>query len=229
MDVFQKLAAPFPAEQISWRVGSTNKKSQERTTGDKNAPATKGMALAYIDARDVMERFDDVVTPAGWQRRYSHADTKTICELGVKFDGDWLWKADGAGDSDIEAEKGAISDAFKRAAVNWGVGRYLYEIPSIWVAIDKFGQIEEAEKPKLAALLNKHAPVKPTQRPELSAEEKAAAALEHAHIHAEACRHDCARGSTHEEYYAANKDILTRIARYDDARTVLEQAGLTGS
>jgi len=141
---FDKLSAPFPPERISWRVGSMKK--------DKTA----GMALAYLDARDVMNRLDEVCGPAGWSCKYSHADAKTICDLGIKVDGEWVWKADGAGESDIEAEKGALSGAFKRAAVRWGIGRYLYDIPSPWVSVNEWKQIEKAEYEKLEGLLKAH-------------------------------------------------------------------------
>lgn len=135
-----KLFEPFPPESISWRIGSTN--------GEK----TKGMALAFIDARDVMERLDQVCGPAGWQCRYPHANGKTVCEIGIRVGDDWVWKADGAGDTDVEAEKGALSDAFKRAAVRWGVGRYLYALGSPWVEIEQKGRssiIKPGEKAKL--------------------------------------------------------------------------------
>lgn len=141
---FEKLAAPFPPDRISWRVGSMKK--------DKSA----GMALAYLDARDVMNRLDEVCSPAGWQCKYSHAQGKTVCDMAVKVNGEWVWKADGAGDSDIEAEKGALSDAFKRAAVRWGIGRYLYDISSPWVKVDEWKRIDESERPKLEALLQAH-------------------------------------------------------------------------
>lgn len=142
---FKKLSAPFPAGQISWRIGSTS--------GDKK----KGLALAYIDARDVMARLDDVCGPQGWQCRYPHANGKTVCEIGIKVSDEWIWKADGAGDSDVEAEKGALSDAFKRAAVRWGIGRYLYELPSPWVEIESAGRsfkIAAGEYSKLERMLN---------------------------------------------------------------------------
>jgi hypothetical protein len=122
-EIYKKLKRPFPKQAISWRVGAT--------TGDKS----KGIALAYIDARDVMNRFDEVFG-LNWQDKYTHAGSKTICDIGVKIDGEWVWRAGGAGDTDIEAEKGAISDAFKRAAVLFGVGRYLYELPNVWVPLD---------------------------------------------------------------------------------------------
>ncbi len=114
------------------------------------------MALAYIDARAVMDRLDAACGPDGWQCRYPHANGKTVCDIGIRLAGDWIWKSDGAGDSDMEAEKGALSDAFKRAAVRWGVGRYLYDLDSPWIAIKKIGEksvkIEEAELKKLAEL-----------------------------------------------------------------------------
>lgn len=141
---FEALAAPFPPERISWRPGSMTK--------DKS----KAMALAYLNARDVMERLDDVCGPGGWQCRYSHAQGRTVCDLAIKIDGEWVWKADGAGDSDIEAEKGALSDAFKRSAVRWGVGRYLYDVSSPWVEIDEWKKIKEHERPKLEAILQSH-------------------------------------------------------------------------
>lgn len=119
-----KLREPFEPDRISWRVGSTTK--------DKS----KGMALAYIDARDVMQRLDDVCGPENWQCDYPHAATKTVCRIGIKIGGEWVWKANGAGDTDIESEKGALSDAFKRAAVLWGIGQYLYDLDSPWVTLD---------------------------------------------------------------------------------------------
>lgn len=121
-----KLKEPFPKSQVSWRA--------QTVTND----GTKAMALGYIDARDVMERLDEVCGSANWQKRYSHADKKTVCEIGIRIDGEWVWKADGAGDSDVEAEKGAMSDAFKRAAVVWGIGRYLYDLETPWVPCESY-------------------------------------------------------------------------------------------
>lgn len=154
-DVFNRLKAPFPPDRISWRVGST--------TQDKK----KGLAFGYIDARDVMERLDDVCGPENWQCSYPHANGKTICSIGIRVarDGggfEWVYKADGAGDSDVEAEKGAMSDAFKRAAVRFGIGRYLYDIPATWVEIEAAGRsfkIAEKEYSKLENILRRGAPV----------------------------------------------------------------------
>lgn len=172
---FEKLKAPFPPETISWRVGSTN--------GDKS----KGLSLAYVDARDVMERLDEVCGPAGWQCKYSHANGKTVCDIGIdcgkitveeiipntlekatyNLQSHWIWKADGAGDSDVEAEKGALSDAFKRAAVRWGIGRYLYEdkFKNIWVEIEPAGRsykIKQSEYARLAKIAAGQKTTQPT-------------------------------------------------------------------
>lgn len=133
--IFTKLADEFPRDVISWRAQSLTK------DGDK------AMALAYLTARDVMERLDDVLGPENWSDRYEFSGSKTICYLSLFVDTtnatgevtkQWITKADGAGDSDIEAEKGAISDAFKRAAVKWQIGRYLYEMPAPWVPCESY-------------------------------------------------------------------------------------------
>ena len=140
-----KLSEPFPAEAIDWRVGATN------------ADKTKGIALAYLQARPVMDRLDEVVGPGNWTDTYTpilgaNGPIGFICTLSLFVDGNWVSKSDGADTSDIEAIKGGISDAFKRAAVKWGVGRYLYDLPGIWIAIEARGKsFVLKEKPQLPA------------------------------------------------------------------------------
>jgi hypothetical protein len=144
-ELFDQLSAPFPVEMIEWRVGSTNKEK------------TKCLPLCYIDARAVMDRLDTVCGPDGWQCNYTHGNGGAwICNLGIKVQdprlvnpNEWLWKADGAGATDIEGDKGAMSDAFKRAAVRWGVGRYLYELKAAWVPLDQGRYISADERKKL--------------------------------------------------------------------------------
>lgn len=132
----QKLECPFSPSSVSWRIG--------RKTQDKS----KAQLLAYIDARDVMERLDRAIGFSNWQCRYNLAENGLlICEIGLRIDGEWVWRANGAGDTQVEAEKGKCSDAFKRAAVLWGIGRYLYGLDSPWVAIDQYGKW--AQDPKL--------------------------------------------------------------------------------
>lgn len=132
--MLEKLSAEFPRNRISWRVSH------------KSKDGTKAMVLAYIDARDVMDRLDSVCGMGGWQsEHFDCGDGKLGCKIGIKIDGEWVWKSDGAGDTKVEAEKGAFSGALKRAAVLWGVGRYLYDLESPWVAIDARGNFDSAE------------------------------------------------------------------------------------
>lgn len=116
------LAVEFSREAVGWRA--------QIVYGDR------ALALPYIDARDVMTRLDTVAGSENWQTRYEFHGSRTICYLAIKINGEWIWKADGAGDTQVEAEKGAISDALKRAAVCWGIGRYLYALPTVWVPCD---------------------------------------------------------------------------------------------
>lgn len=126
-----ELREPLPPSKVSWRVA--------RVVDDKGDTG-KAQVLAYIDARDVMERLDYICGLDGWQCRYSHTANKTVCDIGIKINGEWLWKSDGAGDTDVEAEKGALSDAFKRAAVRWGIGRYLYDLGNNYAEVTKRGK-----------------------------------------------------------------------------------------
>jgi hypothetical protein len=73
-----------------------------------------------------MDRLDSAVGPENWQTRFHDVAGKSCCEIGVRIGDDWVWKSDGAGETSIEGEKGSFSDAFKRAAVHWGIARDLY-------------------------------------------------------------------------------------------------------
>jgi hypothetical protein len=124
LTITQKLKEPFDPNIISWRVGTTTK--------DKS----KGLALAYLNARDVMKRFDEVCGDH-WQVEYPFDG---CCRIGVKIEDEWIWRSNGAGETQVEGEKGKYSDAFKRAAVLWGVGRYLYYLPKIWCPLEPQGR-----------------------------------------------------------------------------------------
>lgn len=119
------LSKPFPRAAVHWRV--------QGQPYERNGTFF-ALALAYIDARDVMDRLDEVCGPANWQTEYTEtAAGRVICRLGIRLDGEWVWKSDGAGGTAVEAEKGGVSDALKRAAVAWGIGRYLYRLDAPWV------------------------------------------------------------------------------------------------
>jgi len=136
------LSKPFDANKISWRVGATTK--------DKK----KGIALAYIDARDAMERLDECLGVANWQSKYPWSDGgRIVCEIGVKIDQEWVWKANGAGSTQVEADKGAFSDSFKRACVLWGIGQYLYDVPNIWMPLNEYKAFTDDTKKELTKRL----------------------------------------------------------------------------
>ena len=130
MDILSQLKEPFKPSEIHWRIGRKSKGKD------------KGTALAYLDARNVMKRLDDVLGMEGWQDKYIETRSgRVICELSVKVGEFWVTKSDGAGDTNIEGEKGAVSDAFKRAAVKFGVGRYLYYLDgNKYLPIDQWGK-----------------------------------------------------------------------------------------
>lgn len=119
------LSAEFPRNAVHWRP--------QGTPYERNG-SFFCMALAYIDARDVMDRLDAVCGPDRWQSEFCETPKgRMICRIGILTDNGWVWKGDGAGDTDVEGEKGGISDSLKRAAVSWGIGRYLYRLKSPWV------------------------------------------------------------------------------------------------
>ena len=112
LELFAALAAPFDHDEVRLRPQA-------------------GRQLPYITARTVMNRLDDVLGPANWWDDYSPQENSVICRLTIRLpDGTTLTKCDAggyAGMSDSgDDDKSGFSDAFKRAAVKFGIGRYLY-------------------------------------------------------------------------------------------------------
>ncbi|KKK67355.1 hypothetical protein LCGC14_2954890, partial [marine sediment metagenome] len=117
----EALAAPFPPEDIEWRVGHSN------------ADKTSALALAYVTNRAVMERLDKVCGAANWRNEYEPwRDKGILCGVSIRIADEWVTKYDGADSTAIEATKGGFSGSMKRAVVQWGVGRYLYKLENIW-------------------------------------------------------------------------------------------------
>lgn len=97
--------------------------------------------LLYKDARVDMNILDETVGNINWQRDHFECKGNLYCRVGINVAEDnsssgWVWKADCGAESNTEAEKGEASDSFKRACVNWGIGRELYTSPFIWVKIE---------------------------------------------------------------------------------------------
>lgn len=125
--LLKQLKNPFDPKFVKWRVGATDKGK------------TKGIALAYIDSREVKKRFDEVCGLAHWQDRLIAIDGGFISEIDIKLGDEWITRSNAAGNTKVEPIKGGASDAFKRAAAKWGVGHYLYYLPNVWVPIKAQG------------------------------------------------------------------------------------------
>ena len=132
----RKLAEPFPAGDIEWRIlrSGLNKK------GDVFA-----MCLAYITARAIANRLDEVCGPANWKNTQLH-----VVELrpgimamqvgiSIRVGDEWVTKFDTSEPTDIEPAKGGFSGAMKRAGAQWGIGRYLYHLSETFAETSETG------------------------------------------------------------------------------------------
>ena len=126
----QKLKDPFPWDEVEAKIQYTNKEK------------TKGFAVFYIQTRAIQKRLDEVCGAFNWKNEF-HAwqNNSQLCNISIlnPESKEWITKCDGADNSDIEAVKGGLSDAFKRSAVLWGIGRYLYACEGAWVDIEQRG------------------------------------------------------------------------------------------
>ena len=118
------LSKHFPTSEISWRT--------QRVFQSYKDKKWYALALAYLSVRQVQDRLTEVMGH-NWQCKHTVYGSKTVCSLGLKLDGEWIWRSDGAGDTNFEADKGALSDSLKRAGVAWGIGRYLYDLKNTYV------------------------------------------------------------------------------------------------
>jgi len=127
----EELQKPFPASDIEWRV--------QRSMSTAKGP--KAVVLAYVTNRAIMNRLDEVFGIDGWKNEYKEwRDKGVLCGISVKIDGEWVTKWDGAEETQVEATKGGFSGSMKRAAVQWGIGRYLYNLTENWVDIKDRGE-----------------------------------------------------------------------------------------
>ena len=140
------LRKPFAPEDLEWRLQQAFEEKM------------RGIAVPYVTNRAIQNRLDEAVGPENWYNDYKpwHGAGKKeaqLCGIAIYFEGrGFITKWDGAEDSDIEPVKGGLSDSMKRAAVQWGIGRVLYNMDTVWVNIEKRGKthvIKESERPKL--------------------------------------------------------------------------------
>lgn len=95
--------------------------------------------LLYKNARVDMKILDELFTPMGWKRTHKLIGDRLYCcvEVYNPETKEWICKEDVGVESNTEAEKGQASDSFKRACVNWGIGRELYTAPKITIELNE--------------------------------------------------------------------------------------------
>ena len=158
-----EFGKPFSVDDISWKIQSKTKDGK------------KGMVVPFLDARAISNRLDEVVGQNNWKDSYEKWHTYTqkargydddkiiesqLCTIFIYDEerSEWIGKTDGAENTDFESIKGGISDAFKRAAVKWNIGRYLYQFEGKWIDLEEqYGKmvIPKSAKPYLDDLYNK--------------------------------------------------------------------------
>lgn len=107
------------ADEIELRVGMAS---------------AKGFSLLlYKDSRCDMQLLDETVGSMNWKREHQRDNANCIVSIWDADKNQWVSKEDTGTESQTEREKGLASDSFKRACVNWGIGRELYTAPFIWV------------------------------------------------------------------------------------------------
>lgn len=121
------LAEPFEPKDVKFKPQSVK--------------GNRALALAYIDARLIEDRLDAVLGVEGWQDEYDTLpDGSVVCRLKLCLNGVWITKMDVGSPSEQpdlhDRMKAAFSDALKRAAVKFGIGRYLYRLPAQWADYD---------------------------------------------------------------------------------------------
>lgn len=121
------LAEPFDPFDLEWRVQSAGKTNQGKLWA---------ILIPYVTNRAIQERLDAVCSVDGWYNKYEYPNDKSVlCGISIRFGvgekEQWITKWDGAEETSIEAVKGGLSSAMKRAAVQWGIGRYLYRLEAV--------------------------------------------------------------------------------------------------
>lgn len=128
-EVYQQLGAPFSDDEIEWRC--------QQVFEGSNGKGPAALVIPYIRSRAIMNRLDQVFGWERWENLVQELPGGGILQ-GIRV---WLsdthsvTKWDGADRTNIESTKGGISSAFKRAAVQFNIGRYLYNEKPKWVEI----------------------------------------------------------------------------------------------
>ena len=145
MDIL-KLTNPLNAGQIEFKINTVSKTNS----------GVWASILAYKDARTDMQVLDDVCGPFNWSIEYQR-DSKGILQCTISIWDEtkvqWISKTSNGVASDFESEKGEYSDAMKRAAFMWGIGRQLYDFPAIWIQLSEGDYYMAGDKAKASRKL----------------------------------------------------------------------------
>lgn len=140
-EIIKKLSAPLPMQDIDWRIGMLGKSKKG---------VVYATLLAYKDSRVDQQRLDDA-TDGLWQNLFKR-DTKGVLQCGIGIYSpeikEWIWKYSNGIESNNEAVKGEYSDAFKRAGFMWGIGRELYDMPTVFIFLDQEEYYMQGDKVK---------------------------------------------------------------------------------
>jgi Rad52/22 family double-strand break repair protein len=125
--VMRALSAPFADHEVKFKP--------------QVVKGNRALALAYVDVRAIMDRLDDVLGVENWQDHYQLLpDNSVMCRLRLRIGDRWITKCDVGSPSEQpdggDRLKAAFSDALKRTAVKFGIGRYLYRLPQQWADYD---------------------------------------------------------------------------------------------
>ena len=136
-----RLSDFFPEGDLKWKpIGLSSDRSKARVT-------------PFLSNRAIMDRLDRVCGPENWRNEYQAGPAGgVLCGLSIRVQRDgapaeWITKWDGAENTEIQPVKGGLSAAMRRAAVQWGIGRYIYDLPTLWAPADKDGRL--AERPRM--------------------------------------------------------------------------------
>lgn len=131
-----KLSEPFGPEEVRWRILQSGKSAEGRIWA---------RVVSYVDRASIEDRLDQAAGPEGWKCSYERQGDAIVCTLAIRTEEGWIEKSDAAGlreqeEDGQDAVKTAYTEAFKRAAVKWGIARELYKREEAWAVVHLDGK-----------------------------------------------------------------------------------------
>ena len=122
-EIEKKLKEPFERKDVEFRIAKVDKTTR------------KALALPYLSSRALLDRLDDLFGIDGWKDSYTVLNNSITCKLSIKLGDDWITKENAASFANTESPNEAFSDALSQAAVKFGLGRDLDNLPDVYVDI----------------------------------------------------------------------------------------------